>query len=63
MRMDPFACRKGVMLDVSRPGKPTGHASIEPFNDKRHAECLNACRFVSLDDAWAEVGAWPGVGW
>lgn len=30
--LDLWACTRGVTLDVSRPGKPTGNARIEAFN-------------------------------
>ena len=34
--------QKGVILDFSRPGKPTDNAFIESFNAKFSQECLNA---------------------
>jgi putative transposase len=33
---------RGVMLDFSRPGKPTDNAYIESFNGKFRTERLNA---------------------
>lgn len=37
-----WAYTKGVMLDFTRPGKPTeDNAFIESFNGKFRAECLN----------------------
>jgi putative transposase len=47
-----------VVLDFSRPGKPTDNAFIECFNGKLRAECLNAHWFLTLDDARAKMEAW-----
>ena len=49
--LDLWAYAKGVILDFSRPGKPTDNAFIESFNGKFRAECLNTHWFMSLDDA------------
>ena len=49
--LDLWAYQRGVMLDFSRPGKPTDNAFIESFNGRFRAECLNARWFMSLDDA------------
>ncbi len=49
--LDPWACQRGVGLDVSRPGKPTGNASIASFNGEFRAERLDAYRVMSRDDA------------
>jgi putative transposase len=49
--LDLWAYQRGVVLDFSRPGKPTDNAFIESFNGKLRAECLNAHWFISLDDA------------
>jgi putative transposase len=40
--MDLWAYQRGVVLDFSRPGKPTDNAFIEAFNGRFQAECLNA---------------------
>jgi putative transposase len=48
--LDLWAYQRGVILDFSRPGKPTDNAFIESFNGKFRAECLNAHWFMSLDD-------------
>jgi transposase InsO family protein len=42
---------RGVILDFSRPGKPTDNSFIESFNGKFRNECLNTHWFLSLDDA------------
>ena len=56
--LDVWAYQKGVVLDFSRPGKPTDNAFIESFNGKFRAECLNAHWFLTLDDARAKMEAW-----
>ncbi len=40
--LDLWAYTRGVVLDFSRPGKPTDNAFIEAFNGRFRAECLNA---------------------
>jgi putative transposase len=49
--LDLWAYQRGVLLDFSRPGKPTDNAFIEAFNSRLRAECLNAHWFLSLADA------------
>lgn len=56
--LDLWAYQKDVVLDFSRPGKPTDNAFIESFNGKLRAECLNAHWFLSLDDARAKMEEW-----
>jgi putative transposase len=56
--LDLWAYQRGVMLDFSRPGKPTDNAFIESFNGKFRAECSNAHWFMSLDDARRKYEAW-----
>jgi putative transposase len=56
--LDLWAYQKNVVLDFSRPGKPTDNAFIESFNGKLRAECLNTHWFMSLDDARAKLEAW-----
>ena len=56
--LDLWAYHKGVVLDFSRPGKPTDNAFIESFNGKFRAEYLNAHWFMSLDDAGAKMEDW-----
>ena len=57
--LDLWAYANGVVLDFSRPGKPTDNAFIEAFNGRLRAECLNAHWFLTLADAREklEVGA------
>ena len=52
-----WAYQPGVTLDFSRSGKPTD-AFIESSNGKLRAECLNAHRLMSLEDARRKCEAW-----
>jgi putative transposase len=56
--LDLWAFVRSVTLDFSRPGKPTDNAFIESLNGKFRAECLNANRFLSLDEARRKCEAW-----
>ncbi|MCT2401987.1 integrase core domain-containing protein, partial [Novosphingobium mangrovi (ex Huang et al. 2023)] len=56
--MDLWAYQRSVILDFSRPGKPTDDAFIEAFNSKLRSECLNAHWFLSLQDACEKLEAW-----
>lgn len=38
--LDLWAYHRGVVLDFSRPGKPTDNAFIESLNGKFRTECL-----------------------
>lgn len=49
--LNPLAYHKGVILNLSRPGKPTDNSFIESFNGKLHAERLNTDWFMNFDDA------------
>ena len=49
--LDLWAYQRDVVLDFSRPGKPTDNSFIESLNGKFRAECLNAHWFLTLDDA------------
>lgn len=46
-----WAYQRSVVLDFSRPGRPTDNAYSESFNGKFRAECLDQHWFLSLDDA------------
>jgi transposase InsO family protein len=50
-RIEPWAYQRGVLVDFSRPGKPTDNAFIEAFNGRFRAECLNA-HFMVSEIAW-----------
>jgi putative transposase len=68
--LDLWAYLHGVVLDFSRPGKPTDNAFIEAFNGRFRSECLNTrrhCRsnqwrdngdFLTLADAREKLEAW-----
>ena len=56
--LDLWAYQRGVILDFSRPGKPTDNAYIESLNGKSRAECLNTHWFMSLDDARSKMEEW-----
>ncbi|WP_441351627.1 IS3 family transposase [Tardiphaga sp. vice278] len=56
--LDIWAYQKGVVLDFSRPGKPTDNSFIESFNGKFRSECLNTHWLLSLDDARQKMEDW-----
>ncbi len=60
--LDLWAYHKGVVLDFSRPGKPTDNSYIESFNGKSRAECLNAHWFMSLNPRKIPAHAGPKTG-
>ncbi len=47
-----------VTLDFSNLGKPTDNPFIESFNESFRDECLNAHRFLSLEDARERIEYW-----
>ncbi len=56
--LDLWAYQHNVVLDFSRPGKPTDNAFIEAFNGRLRAECLNAHWFLTLADAQEKLEDW-----
>ena len=42
----------------ARPGKPTNNNFLEVFNSRLGQECLNASRFLSMDDARTRINRW-----
>ncbi len=56
--LDLWAYANDVVLDFSRPGKPTDNAFIESFNGSFRSECLKAHWFMSLDDARLKLEDW-----
>jgi putative transposase len=56
--LDLWVYQHDVVLDLSRPGKPTDKAFAEAFNGRVRAECLNAFWFLSLDDARVKCEPW-----
>ncbi|AOF92953.1 integrase core domain protein (plasmid) [Sinorhizobium sp. RAC02] len=47
-----------MILDFSRPSKPTDNAFIEAFNGRLRAECLNQHWFLTLADAREKMEDW-----
>lgn len=68
-----WAEKNGVMLDYTRPGKPTDNGHIESFNGRLRDECLNQHIFDTLEEAREKIEAWKqdynlarpysGLGW
>jgi len=56
--MDLWAYANDVVLDFSRPGKPTDNAYSEAFNSRFRLECLNQHWFLDIEDARAKIEAW-----
>jgi putative transposase len=56
--LDQWAYRNGVILDFSRPGKPTDNAYIETFNGTLRAECLDTHWFGTMEEAKERIEAW-----
>ena len=56
--LEDWAYRRGVHLDVIRPGKPVENAFIESFNGRLRDECLNVHQFTSLAEARAIIEVW-----
>jgi putative transposase len=56
--LDLWAYANKVILDFSRPGKPTDNAFIESFNRRFRQECLNQHWFLNLNDAKEKIELW-----
>jgi putative transposase len=56
--MDRWAYENKVIMDYSRPGKPTDNPFVESFNGSFRDECLNAHWFLSLNDATKKIEDW-----
>ena len=56
--LDLWAYTRGVVLDFSRPGKPTDNAFIESFNGKLRDELLNGEIFETLLEAKVLIERW-----
>jgi len=56
--VDRWAYENNMILDYSRPGKPTDNPFIESFNGSFRDECLNVNWFLSLDDAYEKTNHW-----
>lgn len=55
---DRWAYDNKVVLNYSRPGKPTDNPFIESFNGSFRDECLNVNWFLSIEDAVKKIDAW-----
>ena len=56
---DKWAYENKVVLNFSRPEKPTDNPFIESFNGSFRDQCLNSHWFLSLEDAREKIEAWP----
>ena len=56
--MDRWAYENQVVLDFSRPGKPTDNPYIESFNGKFRDECLSVNWILDMEDARQKIEAW-----
>ena len=56
--VDLWAYANGVVMEFSRPGRPTDNAYIESFNRSFRDECLNLHGFLSLQEAQEKIEAW-----
>jgi putative transposase len=56
--MDRWAYENGIVMDYSRPGKPTDNALVESFIGSFRDECLNTNWFLSLEDAQHKIETW-----
>jgi putative transposase len=56
--LDEWAYQNGVLLDFTRPGKPTDNGLCESFNGRLRDECLNVTEFTSIEHAKAHIEAW-----
>ena len=53
-----WAEKRNIIIEHTRPGKPTDNAFIESFNGKFRDECLNEHWFLNLKDAQEKIEAW-----
>lgn len=58
MELDLWAYGNGVVLDFSRPGKPTDSAYAESFNATVRMECLGQHWFMDIPAAQEKVEDW-----
>lgn len=56
--VDRWAYDDQVVLDFSRPGKPTDNPYVESFNGKFRDECLSVNWFLSLEHAQKILDDW-----
>jgi putative transposase len=53
-----WAEEQHIIIEHTRPGKPSDNAFIESFNGKVRDECLNEHWFINVSDAQEKIGAW-----
>jgi putative transposase len=58
LQLDQWAYWNREKLDFSRPGRPSGNAFSESFNNRVRQELLNPNWFRSLADARVRAAAW-----
>ena len=56
--MEDWPYRRGVQLDLTRPGEPTDNGHIESFDGRLREECLNVQPSHSLAPARQKPEAW-----
>jgi len=56
--LDQWAWENRVLLDFTRPGKPTDNGLCESFNGRLREECLNVHEFESIEQARQVIEAW-----
>lgn len=56
--LEDWVYRRGVQLDLIRPGKPLENDYIESFKERLRDECLNVHQFVSTVEAQIIIEAW-----
>lgn len=56
--LDQWAWENKVLMDFTRPGKPTDNGLCESFNGRLRDECLNVNEFKNLDHAKQVIEAW-----
>jgi putative transposase len=55
--LDTWAYRQGVLLEFSRPGRPTDNVFAVRFNGRFRDECLDQHWFASLQEAGQVIQA------
>jgi putative transposase len=53
-----WAEARHIVIEHTRPGKPSDNAFIESFNGKLRDECLNEHWFINVSDAQEKIGTW-----
>jgi len=56
--LDQWAYERGIELRLIEAGKLTQNAYVESSNGKIRDECLNAHRFLSIEDARSKIEEW-----